>query len=115
MADWITVKDDNQSSDRTHDFETDKVIEGIYFNNKENVGRNLQTIYQFEIGEELVDVWGATILDRKMQGIEVGEEVKITYLGKKISKTSKREFKDYDVKHRKIEPTTDIDTSNLPF
>lgn len=112
MSNWKIVEDKAGS---THNFEENKEIRGILFNVKNSVGPNNSTMYEIEVGEDIVSVWGASVLDQKMKQVEVGDEVKITYNGKKISDKTKRQYKDYTVQHRKVETTDQIDTSDLPF
>ena len=110
---WKTVDDKGTST--MHDFEIQKEITGILFNKKENVGANNSMVYEIEIGDEIFGVWGTSILDQKMSKVEVGDEVKITYNGKKVSEKTKRTYKDFTVQHRKVETAPEIDTDNLPF
>jgi hypothetical protein len=109
---WQTV---NDSSTPMHNFEVQKEITGILFNIKENVGPNNSRIYEIEVGNDIIGVWGTSILDQKMTRVEVGNEVRITYNGKKISDKTKRQYKDFTVQHRKVEIAGPIDTSDLPF
>jgi len=45
-----------------------------------------------------VNVWGSTILDTRLKNIEVGEEIKIVFLGREKSKRRKdSEYKKFDV------------------
>lgn len=111
--DWKTVNEIGTS--KMHDFETTKEITGILFNKKENVGANNSIIYEIEIGEEIIGVWGTSVLDQKMKEVTAGEEVKIIYNGKKTSEKTKRSYKDFTVQHRQIEVSKEIDTSSLPF
>jgi hypothetical protein len=110
---WKTV--DDKSANPMHDFEVQKEITGILFNIKEDVGPNNSKVYEIEIGDEIFGVWGTSILDQKMAKVEVGDEVRIIFNGKKVSEKTKRQYKDFTVQHRKISVADSIDTSDLPF
>lgn len=115
MSKWKTV---GNESNTTHDFELNKLIEGVLIEKKENVGANNSRLYVIEVGDTLVSVWGSFVLDRKMQSVKVGNEVKIEYLGKKISDKTKRPYKDFAVQYAEIEVSSkmeDLDLSNLPY
>ncbi len=109
------VKQEDKSSDVMHDFEVNKVIEGILLNIKSNVGPNNSMIYEIETKpEEVVGVWGSFILDNKMKKAEPGDKVKIEYTGKKVSEKTRRPYRTYDVWIDK-DVNDVIDTSDLPF
>jgi hypothetical protein len=76
---------------------------------------NNSKVYELEIGDEILGVWGTSILDQKMAKVEVGDEVRIIFNGKKVSEKTKRQYKDFTVQHRKVEVADSIDTSDLPF
>ena len=50
---------------------------------------------------ELHIVWGSAVLDDRMQTVEIGEEVKITFNGTKPSSKGKHPMKLFEVMHRK--------------
>lgn len=61
----------------------DDTIVGLLVALEKDVGQNnsmMYTIQQKETGEN-VNVWGSAVLDSRMKGIAVGEEVKIVYKG----------------------------------
>lgn len=47
------------------------------------MGTNKSTIYYVEklIDNEVVQIWGTTILDQRMTPVKIGQQVKITYKG----------------------------------
>ena len=114
MSNWKTIGE-TSNNNKMHDFEVNKEITGILFNKRNNIGANNSNIYDIEVGDEVIGVWGTSILDRKMEEVEVGEEVRIIYNGKKISDKTKRQYKDFTVQSRKVEVSDVIDTTNLPF
>ena len=71
-------------------------IEGKLIRIDEEVGENKSMLYTLETENYVRGVWGSTVLDEKMKIFEVGDYVKIVFLGKK--KGSKKEgYKDFDV------------------
>lgn len=59
-------------------------VEGLYINKDENVGENNSNIYFIEQlkDNEVIQIWGTTILDNRMRIVKIGQQVKITYEGK---------------------------------
>ena len=100
MSEWKNASAMNDA----WDFEKEKTVEGLYVGLKEEVGQNKSKMYDIEQNNgETVSVWGATVLDRIMQGIPIGEEVRITYLGMEKSEKTGKSFKNYEVLHREVE------------
>lgn len=65
------------------------VIQGIYQGKKENVGQNNSTIYELLLADgQLVGFWGSNLMDGKMNLVEVGKEVRVTFLGVAQPKTA---------------------------
>ena len=56
-------------------------IEGILVNAKDDVGVNKSKLYIVETPEGVKNVWGAAILDSRMDLVKVGDKIKITYKG----------------------------------
>ncbi len=56
-------------------------IEGILKDKRENVGANNSMLYSLQTKEGLVGVWGSAILDSRMIGVDVEDQIKITYKG----------------------------------
>lgn len=66
----------------THDFEKDKVLEGILSEKKEKIGQNESKLYTIEkAGGDKVSVWGSAVLDA-LYNLPIGSLVRIEYLGK---------------------------------
>ncbi len=78
MTDWKESKGNFWKPGKAEDS-----ISGILVKAEENVGPNNSMLYHIEqMGKEgLIQVWGSTVLDQRMIGIAVGQEVKITYKG----------------------------------
>ena len=87
----------------TWDFEKNKTIEGAFVGVEENVGPNNSKMYTIEtVNGDKLGVWGNAVLDTRMKNLEIGEEVKIEYLGKEESqKTKGRSYHNFEVYHRK--------------
>jgi len=56
-------------------------IEGILVLKQEDVGDNKSRMYSIETPEGVKNVWGSAVLDSRMNLVNVGEKVKITYKG----------------------------------
>ena len=78
-------------------------IFGLLIGKEENVGQYNSTLYQIQkTGDEgeVVEVWGSTVLDQRLKNTKIGEEVKITFLGKGKASGGKNPAKLFDVFHR---------------
>jgi len=59
-------------------------------------------VYDIEVSPGVAKtVFGITVLDQKLKKVEVGQVVRITYLGEKIGTESKRKYKDFKVEAKK--------------
>ena len=107
MKKWIAERNE------THDWEKDKVLEGVYMQSRiittENGDSNMYTV---DVGGgKLVDVWGKAMLDSFFKNIKRGETIKITYKGKEKSKKGGRTYHSFDFEHDEdtaIEDNKDI-------
>lgn len=89
----------------TWDFEATPEIQGILIRKEEHVGPNDSNMYRLQIesdteGTKEIGIWGNTVLDGRFKKVEVGEEVKIEYLGKEKSPKTGREYHSFEVYHR---------------
>lgn len=77
-------------------------LEGVYMGFKSNIGENNANIYEFKLPNgEMIGVWGSQILDTRLSPLQIGEEVKIVYLGLEQSKKVKgRSYHNFEVFHR---------------
>lgn len=78
----------------------DEFIEGVYVNVERNQGAFGSNIYHIDTNngeEDIIKVWGCTVLDDRMQLINVGEKIKIVYKGTKPSNTYARDVKIFAV------------------
>lgn len=79
------------------DFIDNPVLEGVFESKKEHVGPNNSSLYTFRVEDQLVAVWGNTVLDARLEELNSGAKVKIEYLGKSVSPKTKREYKNFEV------------------
>lgn len=92
---------------------------GTFQGFEEHVGENDSNVYTFKTADGIKSVWGSTVLDARFKNFEIGEQVKIVYLGKvKSEKRKGKEYHNYDVYHRKptyedIPVIDDSDTKSL--
>ncbi len=56
-------------------------IQGILLQKQTDIGPNKANLYGMETPEGVKNVWGATILDQRMDFVKVGDKVKITFKG----------------------------------
>ena len=85
----------------TWDYTNVPEIEGVLTEKRENVGPNNSMMYTIQQKDGTdIGAWGSNVLDGKMKGVEVGEEVKIVYKGKVTSEKTKRSYHDFAVFHR---------------
>ena len=77
-------------------------VEGKLINKRTNVGVNESNAYDIEAKDGQVMVWGSAVLDQRLEYINVGEMVRITYKG--LEKNSKGQ----DTKIFKVEKEKDL-------
>ena len=82
VSPWIPEKKDDE-------------IEGKLLRVEEEVGENKSMFYILETEDSVRGVWGSTVLDEKMKIFEVGDYIKIVFLGKKKGNRAE-EYKDFD-------------------
>ena len=62
-----------------------------------DVGPNNSTVYIIEKDGVKLGIWGSSILDHRMRGVQPENEIMIVYLGKAIAPKSQREYHDFKV------------------
>lgn len=104
MADeWKKIE---QTNSEEWDYQTTPELIGVLTAKDENIGPNNSNLYRIEKTDGTsMGAWGSHVLDGKMKSIEIGEEVKIVYLGKKTSEKTGRSYHDFDVYHRPVPMT----------
>lgn len=71
---------------------------GVLKDIKSDVGENNSKLYKIEKSDgSLVAIWGSSVLDSKMSEIEIGQELRIVYGGKKKSANGNRQYKDFSL------------------
>lgn len=76
-------------------------ITGTLLNKKPPAGNRESWIYVIQTGSGPREIWGFTVLDRKMEKIRVGSMVKLEYLGLKDSEKRKgKQYHDVRVHYR---------------
>lgn len=66
---------------------------GVYKGIGKNVGENKQNVYHLQTDSKVISIWGSTVLNGKMELVQVGDDIKIIYLGE--SPSGQRKGKDY--------------------
>lgn len=59
------------------------LIEGTLVSKREKVGPNESKTYYLEKGGKQIMAWGSTVLDNRMDFVDLNDYVKITYKGKR--------------------------------
>jgi len=106
MSDWIEVRNEEEEKEPVKMWEPDTMgefIQGIYIDKEEDVGQFKSNLYLVKTDEGEVKFWGSTVLDSLMEKVPLSSEVRITFQGKKPSKTGKKAWKDYKVMYKKKE------------
>ena len=77
--------------------EENPLLEGVLINRQENVGINNSMLYTLEVNGKPINVWGCTILDQNMVGINIGDLIQIVYKGLGEAKGGKNPPKIFQV------------------
>ena len=77
MSEWKEVQENNVWQFKAIE---DK-IEGILVN-KQPKTKDISARYYIDMGNNIMMVWGTTVLDARMMNVQVGQQVRITYKGK---------------------------------
>lgn len=94
-----------------HDPVTDGVLIGFLTGKRFEVGPNKSTMYEFDTREGLRSVWGATVLDSKLEHVPSGSLVRVEYLGERHGSSGSLYF-DYSVKFKLVpgrEPAAELE------
>lgn len=95
MSEWQEMQADLTP---TWAYKTNKTIQGVLTEKKENVGPNGSNLYILEDPEgNKTGVWGSALIDTRLQNAEIGLIVKIDYLGLEKSPKTKREYHNFKV------------------
>jgi hypothetical protein len=82
----------------TWDFKDDKEFVGTFVSAETEVGPNKSNLYNFKKDNgEAIAIWGNTILDGRFKNLEVGDKVKVVFLGKATSPKTGREYNNFEV------------------
>jgi len=97
---WTKVGGNGNTEEITDNWmpELKEELIGKYVGKKENVGKNQSTIYTLEKEDGTkIGVWKSAVLEMRMKEVQVGDTVKIVYLGKQTNPKSGRVFKNFEV------------------
>ena len=100
----------------------EKEVSGVLKQVKTKVGPNESNLYVLKReGKEDIAVWGSTVIDSRMEDIELGSEVKIVFLGEATSEKTGRNYKNFEVYTKDkgddipVIETGDVDADGIPF
>ena len=104
MTEWTKVESDVWNPEEGEE------ISGKYLGVQHKVGDHNSELYSLETEEgRQVGVWGSKVLDGKMLGIQVGQQVKIKFVGK-VKPEKGNEYKDFEV-FKGSEPAAQLATA----
>jgi hypothetical protein len=85
----------------THDWEKEKVLEGVYVSKRNVLTINGDSwLYTVEkAGGKKVDVWGKAMLNSFFQNIPIGSMIRITYKGKMKSAKGGRTYHAFELEY----------------
>ena len=114
MSDWKKIEVGNTWNYKEEGKDAEFV--GVYVSKDEHVGENDSIVYNFKTADGgIIGVWGSTVLDVRLKNLEVGEEVKIVYLGLEPSEKRKdKSYHNFEVYHRMPEFRKTSDGIPLP-
>jgi len=72
----------------------DSFITGILLSIEDNVGKHKTKVYNLKQPDNsIISIWGSTVLDSKIKLVELGDDIKIIYLGVPEGK----DYKDFKI------------------
>ena len=100
---WVEAGVDDKI--KAEKLEEINLIEGVYKYAKEPQGKRESWLYGIEAGGQMREIWGFTVLDKKMKQIPFLSRVRIEYLGQEESEKNKgRTYHNVSVKYVKPRP-----------
>ena len=81
-------------------------VEGELVNKQKDVSTNGSMLYTIETDKELINCWGSTVLDNRMQLVDIGDSVRITFVRTEKNKKG-QPLKIYKVEKRKLSDCPD--------
>lgn len=80
------------------DFEKEPELIGTYISRKANVGRHNSMLYKIKKTDgTIIAVWGSTVLDGRLEDIEIGSMIKIMFLGDMASPSGGADYHNFEV------------------
>jgi len=94
---WEKVGGQGNLDAKMWDFNKDGDLIGEVKSKLENVGPNASRLYEIENTDGIFSVWGCSALDRNMMAINVGNIIKISFIGLQKNPNTGRTFKNFEV------------------
>ena len=113
---WQKVGGSSQNAEQWKPVKTGESVAGQYIEKKEGVKTNYgpATIYVLKQADgSEVAVFGKANIDRQMAKVDLGNEVRITFLGLEKNPKTGFDFKKYEVETRVKVAAADLDTSDV--
>ena len=107
--------------DPAWNYKEEKELSGVYESREENVGPHNSVLYHIRKEDgSTIGVWDNTVLSDKFAKLNIGDEIKISYLGMSESEAG-RQYHDFKITRRKKKipassKESEVDEAkNLPF
>ncbi len=105
------------------DEKENRELVGVLHGVEHEVGPNNSTLYSIKTEKDgVVSMWGSTVIDIRMKNVEIGNEIKIVYLGKEKSEKRKgATYKNFEVYRKGAKKSTakgddeSVKVSDIPF
>lgn len=83
--------------DETWSPELVDTVEGVYVEKRSNLGQRKSNMYVLkQANGKTIGVWGSAVVDRRMPEINIGDEVRIVYIGKETNKNTGFSYKNFE-------------------
>ncbi len=82
--------------EKEHPLKEGDSIEGEYLQKLEGIGSHKSNVYVLDVNGERVGVWGSTVIDARMEDVQIGMTVGFEYLGMARGKSGS-EYKNFMV------------------
>jgi hypothetical protein len=95
----VKMKEDNWTKVESEVWnpEEGQEISGVYLGVQNEIGENSSSLYSIEtsLGRQ-TGIWGCKVLDGKMIGVKIGQEIKIKFIGR-VKPEKGKEYKSFEV------------------
>lgn len=91
-------------------------IEGTFLGTAPHIGENDSNVHILNSKGIRTGIWGSSLLDTRMKGVEEGDYIMIRYIGMPTAKKSGRAYKDFKVFRKQgTQSPSPVDSDDIPF